>query len=142
MIKKKTATPCERRCLIGNLREIIYIRNIQHKRTITKNAESQTAEPVLFPVSRNKRHNRDHPGALDRQGQLSLMAGAIAGNSARHNFAPFRDKITENRGILIIDFYIGIRAKTAKFLSMKKFFLGIPVCFIIVLNGHCLFPFR
>ena len=96
----------------------------------------------LFTVSRNKRHNGNHPGTFYSQSQFSLMRSAIACYSARHNFAPFGHKIIENGGSFIINLYIGIRAKAAKFLSVKKLFLGISVLSFSVLCFHGLFPFR
>jgi hypothetical protein len=94
----------------------------------------------LFAVSRHKRHDRNHPGAFDRQSQFPLMACAIACYSARHDFSTFGHKIIENGRIFIINLYIGIRAKAAEFLSVKKLLLGIPVWSFRVLCFHFLFP--
>jgi hypothetical protein len=103
---------------------------------------SSGEETNLFTVSRYKRHNCDHPGAFNSQSQFSLMAGAVACYSARHNLAAFGYKIIENGGIFIINLYIRILAKAAKFLSVKKLLLGISALFFSVLCFHYLFPFR
>jgi len=78
----------------------------------------------LFAVGRHIGHDRNLPGAFNRQSQFTLMRSAVSGNPARHNLAPFGHKIIENRGIFIINLYIGIRAKAAEFLSVKNFFWG------------------
>jgi hypothetical protein len=72
----------------------------------------------------NKRHNCDSAGALDGNGQLSLVTCAIAGNSSGHNLAAFCDKITEDYRVFIINFNIGVRAESAEFLSVKKFLVS------------------
>lgn len=71
----------------------------------------------------NKRHNGDRARAFDRNGQFSLMTRAITRNSSGHNFATFGNKIIEDDRVFIINFNIGVRAETAEFLSMEKFFL-------------------
>jgi hypothetical protein len=72
----------------------------------------------------NKRHDCDRTGALDGNGQLSLVTGAISGNSSGHDLAAFGDKITEDYRVFIINFNIGVRAESAEFLSVKKFLVS------------------
>jgi hypothetical protein len=72
----------------------------------------------------NKRHDCDGAGALDGNGQFSLVTGAIAGDSSGHNLAAFCDKITEDYRVFIINFNIGVRAESAEFLSVKKFLVS------------------
>lgn len=72
----------------------------------------------------NKRHDGDGACAFDRDGQFSLMTGAISSDSPGHNFTAFRDKIIENDRIFVIKFNIGVRAEAAEFLSVEKFLLG------------------
>ena len=43
------------------------------------------------------------PGPLDRRCQHPLMAGAVSGDPARHNFAPFIHKSLKQSVIMIID---------------------------------------
>lgn len=81
----------------------------------------------LFAVGRHIGHDRNLPGAFNRQSELSLMGSAVPCNPSRHDLTPFGYEIIENSGIFIVDFDIGIRAEPAKFLSVKKLFLGIPV---------------
>jgi hypothetical protein len=96
----------------------------------------------LSSFSGDKRHYRDHSSAFYCYGQFPLMAGAITGYSTRHNLASLGNKIIENSRIFVINLYIGIRAKAAEFLSMKKLFLGISIWSISVWYCHCLFPLR
>jgi len=77
----------------------------------------------LSAFRRDKRHDGDGSGALDRHGQFALMLGAVSGDAARHDFSAFRHEITQNHGVFIVDLDIGVRAEPAEFLSVKEFFL-------------------
>ena len=56
----------------------------------------------------DERHDGDRTRALDRDGQLPLMVGAIARDSSGHNFASFRNEVIENDRIFVVDLYIGV----------------------------------
>ena len=43
------------------------------------------------------------PGALNRHGQLSLMAGAGAGDTAGHNLGPVGEESPQLRHVLVIN---------------------------------------
>jgi len=68
----------------------------------------------------DERHDGDRAGTFDGDGQLSLVTGAIACDSSGHNFSAFRNKIIQDHRIFVVNFYIGIRAEAAKFLSVEK----------------------
>ena len=78
----------------------------------------------LSAFSGDKRHDGDGACSFDRDGQFSLMTGAITRDSSGHNFAALCDKVIENDRIFIINFNIGVRAEAAEFLSVEKFLLG------------------
>jgi hypothetical protein len=52
------------------------------------------------------------------------MVGAVTRYPARHDFTSFGHEITENCGILIVNFYIGVRTKAQNFFR-EKFLLGL-----------------
>jgi hypothetical protein len=58
------------------------------------------------------------PRPFDGYGHLALMLGAVAGNPARHYFAPLRrDEFFQARSILIINVFNFIDAKFAHFTA-------------------------
>ena len=69
----------------------------------SKEKTGDSAGKKLSSFGGNKRHNRDRASSFDGYSQLSLMFGAIAGNSAGHNLASLGYEIIENSRILIIN---------------------------------------
>lgn len=89
----------------------------------------------------DKRHDRDGAGALNRDGQFSLVSGAVARNSAGHDFAAFRNKVIQNDRIFEIDLDIRVRAEPAEFFSVEKFLLGRTRWSFTVGYSHDYSPF-
>jgi hypothetical protein len=56
---------------------------------------------------------------FDRQGQLTLVLGTVAGYSPGNDLSSFRYEITESFRIFIIYPHIGIYAETADFSPSK-----------------------
>jgi hypothetical protein len=57
-----------------------------------------------FSESRDcERQQRDIPGTLDGGCQLSLMAGAVAGDPAGNQFAALGDETAEEANVLVVD---------------------------------------
>lgn len=56
---------------------------------------------------------------LDCLGDLTLVPGAISGNSPWYYFAPFRNKRTERPRILVVNSYLLVSAKTADLSALK-----------------------
>jgi hypothetical protein len=59
------------------------------------------------------------PGALDRHGQLSLMAEAIARDPTRHDPAALRQKISQEPDIFEIDRRL-IETESARLAPLKE----------------------
>src|SRR5580700_10185138 len=52
---------------------------------------------------RRERQQREHARALDRDGKLALMLGAVARGSARHYLAALGDEAAECAHVFVID---------------------------------------
>src|ERR1700675_471011 len=71
-------------------------------RTIPITALRVTGFSRLDP-ERRERQQREHARALDRDGELALMLGAIARGSARHYLAALGDEAAERAHVFVID---------------------------------------
>jgi hypothetical protein len=72
-------------------------------------------------LSDNRRcigQKRNVSGPLDGHSQHTLVLGAIPGNPARGNFAPFRGEIPENFYVFIINGEATVRTELAHFSSV------------------------
>jgi hypothetical protein len=83
----------------------------------------QVGENNALAFRHHERQKGDGSSSLDGQCQRSLMLGAIARDSSRHDLASFGDKFLEIIKILIINPYIGVSTETTEFPAMEKFFL-------------------
>lgn len=66
------------------------------------------------------------PGSLDGFCYLSLMLGAVAGNSAWNYLAALSDEVTKCAWILVVDGYLFIGAEAADLPALKWSFLSWP----------------
>ena len=60
---------------------------------------------------------RDVPAALDRHGDLALMTGAIAGDAAGKDLAPFGDEELQGLEVLVVDERCLVDAEPADLFS-------------------------
>ena len=59
-------------------------------------------------------------GSLDRDGQSSLVLGAIAGDTSGQDLAALGDVLSQLAGILIVDTIVDVAAEHADFLSSAE----------------------
>ena len=63
-----------------------------------------------------KRQQRNHPRALDRDGQFALVFSAGAGVATRQDFATVRNKLPQATGVFVVNDDVLFRAKLANLL--------------------------
>lgn len=74
--------------------------------------------------------NRNVSCSLDGNGDLSLVFGAVSGNSPGNDLPPFRHKIPKDPWIPVIDIEFLIGAKPTNLSSQERFSLSIRRWFI------------
>src|SRR5215471_8306702 len=67
------------------------------------------------------RKERQETRALDRLGQLALVAGLRAGDAARHNLAGLADVLAQRVQILVVDLDDALGGEAAELLATEKF---------------------
>ena len=78
------------------------------------------------------RQQRQLTGALNRDGELSLMSGAGAGDSAGQNLSSFRDEATELLSIFVIDELRLLDTESANlFAALSVHGAAAPVIFLL-----------
>lgn len=63
---------------------------------------------------------------LDGFRDLSLMLGAVAGNSARNYFATLGNEVAQRAWVLVINGNLLVCAETANLTALKRSFLPWP----------------
>ncbi len=74
---------------------------------------------------RGKGQNGNVASSFDGDRNLSLVLGAVSGDSPGDDLSPFRHKISKNSGIPVINFEFLIGAKPTDLSPHERFLLSI-----------------
>src|SRR5712691_650849 len=95
----------------------VFLQNDFHNGSYLRQHVRQLNFVTHLESARGIRQQSDRACLLDGGGELTLMPGARASDTARNNFSPVRDKVSESAGLFKVDQRSFVRAKSAHFAA-------------------------